>query len=158
MRKNINFAECTLIFGIFMLITFLIFLVLGVGPYINIVHSEFTSSEGWTSSFWIPIWVIFLYMGSGALFVGFMLKIPSVIKNPIQQLNILICAGLFFVSINMYFQYLSACSLFISNFNNGLSMVPSIFGPIVFGYAMVVSIAYIFIYLKGEPLPSKMIY
>jgi hypothetical protein len=106
----------------------------------------------------IPIWVIFLFMGSVSLFVGFMLKIPSVIKNPLRQLNILICAGLFFVSINMYFQYLSVCYLFISDFNNNLSMVPFIFGPIVFGYAIVVSIAYIFIYLKGEPLPSKMTY
>ncbi len=84
--------------GIFLVLIFFMLIALFRGPYIGRnVHF----GEDNTAYFEIPIWVVFIYMGSISIFMGFMLKIPNLIKRMDLRLRLITVAGLFFAGVNM---------------------------------------------------------
>jgi hypothetical protein len=95
------------------------------------------------SVYWLPYWVVLLWIGSCALFLGFYLKLLQIIKRPYKQLNLLVCMGLVFTFILMGLQLNEAYSILSGGYPYNNYLVVYLFGPTLLFHAMFTSFLYL---------------
>ncbi|MEE9150976.1 MAG: hypothetical protein V3U20_03985, partial [Thermoplasmata archaeon] len=138
-----------ILFGIISIISFFILISTVEGPYIvSYYEEERDDSSGSSTMFMLPIWIFLMYLGSGALFIGFLLKFLSIVKNPYQQLDVLVYVGCSLSAFNMFLMIYhiieSSTAIYIVLFH--------LLGPFVLLLTVPVSIAYLVVYwLKNQP-------
>jgi hypothetical protein len=150
-KKNVEINEYFLIFGIISIISFFILISTVEGPYIESYYEEERdNSSGSSTMFMLPIWIFLMYLGSGALFIGFLLKFLSIIWFPNQRIDVLVHAGITLTTANMFLQVYHA----IHSFTAIYIEILYILGPIILFLALLTSIAYLLsLWLKNYNRP-----
>lgn len=154
MRRNVEINELFLIFGVVSIIAFFLLIFTIGGPYITTYSStERYEGGGSGTTFMSPIWIFLLYIGSGALLLGFLLKFLSVIITPIQQLDVLVYVGLTLTTANMFLQIYHAIQSFTAIYIASL-YIP---GPIILFLALLMSVAYLVAHWLKKRVHSQII-
>ena len=104
MKLDMKLSDCFLIFGLTCILMFFILSLISMGPSFRIIHIDAQDPSSWSTSYWVPFWIFLLWIGSCALFLGFLLKLFRIIRKYYEQLNLLICLGLIFTFIFMSLQ------------------------------------------------------
>ena len=140
-KGNIELNQFFLILGIiFIIIYFAIFIRLD-GPYIVSYHEE-THSDSSSSSMTImlPIWIIYIYIGCAALFVGFLIKFLNEVRDPYQQPRFMVYLGVIMTSANILLFYIYNT---LESLKGIYIPILHLLGPIFFILAVAVSIIYL---------------
>jgi hypothetical protein len=139
-KGDIKPNQFFLIFGIIFIIAY--FTILGrlEGPYIVKSRMFQSESESWSVTIKLPIWIIFVYIGCAALFVGFLIKFLSELRDPDQQLRFMVFLGVIITSANIltFFIYQT-----LEWFKGIYIPILHILAPIFFILAVAVSIIYL---------------
>jgi hypothetical protein len=140
-KRDMKLSDCLLIFGLISILLFFILIITTNGPFFiienNDVHGDGTASI----THGVPIWIVLLWIGGGALFLGICIKLFRTIKRRYEPMNFLIYLGLIITLMFLCIQLFEIYNIFTGGFlgNNNHIIVADI-GLIVLILAVVSSI------------------
>jgi len=140
-KGNMELNQFFQILGIiFIIIYFSIFIRLD-GPYITSYHEEEHSDSSYSSmTIELPIWIIYIYIGCAALFIGFLIKFLSELRDPHQQPRFMVYLGVIMTSANILTFYIYQT---LEWFKGIYIPILHLLAPIFFILAVAVSIIYL---------------
>lgn len=148
-RRNVEKYEYFIIFGIILIIAYFLIISRIEGPRIRSYHDvDYDNSSSSTTTIMLPIWIIFIYLGSGSLLLGFILKFISMRKNPHQQRDYLASLGLIMTSGNILVMIHFTLSWFKGVFISILDFI----GVIFFILTVSMSVIYLMVLWLKKPV------
>jgi len=150
-RKDVKIWQFLLLLGIGLIILYFIIIFTIRGPHIR-TYSEVERDEtgGSTMEIWMPIWIVFIFLGDGALFLGFLVKFLEVLPNPHQKFDILFYCGFILTLANLFFLFYYYLSWFKGIYIELLEFP----GVIIFILAVFISALYLVNYFIKKPIDS----
>ena len=153
--RNVEINEYFMIFGVILIIAYFLIISRIEGPYIQSYYeTESTNSSRSSTTIMLPIWIIFIYFGSGAMLLGFILKFISMIKNPHQQRDNLAYLGVIMTSGNMLVMTYFTLSWFKGVFISILDFI----GVIFFILTVSMSVIYLMVHWLKKPVNNREVF
>ena len=150
-----DFVNYFILVGIHLIIIFFLLISTIQGPFIEttLYHMDDEAAQAdldiWspygefmgdgTIHLEIPIWIVFVFMGSVSMFLGFLLKIPQLIKGMHSKLRFFTFTGLILTGVNMIGMILLFLFLFGGVYNANIYSLE----PILLFVTICVSILYL---------------
>ena len=151
-RRNVERNEYFIILGVILIIAYFLIISRIEGPYIRSYHDvDYDNSSSSTTTIMLPIWIIFIYLGSGALLLGFILKFISMRKNPLHQLDYLAYPGLIMTSGNILVMIHFTLSWFKGVFISILDFI----GVVFFILTVSMSVIYLLVQWLRKPVNNR---